>query len=172
MQVLSGKKNLAKNASVRALDSIEAGGWSKAKVVDGRLLPDPGEADASYRPATMVRKEFEVRGPIRRAVASVTGLGLYELRINGRRVGDHVFAPDWTRYCKHIQYQTYDVTDLLREGRNAVGAQLGGGWWSRPAYVPAAHEEHAVLSPDAIGHRIVGRFGANHRNRSVVAGEQ
>ena len=122
MQVLSGKKNLAKHAPVTALDSIEAGGWSKANLVDGRLLPEPGEIDASYRPATMVRKEFDVRGPIKRAVASVTGLGLYELRINGRRVGDHLLAPEWTRYSKRIQYQTYDVTDLLRDGRNAVGA--------------------------------------------------
>ena len=62
MQVLSGKKNLAKNRTVTALDSIEAGGWSKARLVDGRLLPDPGEGDASYRPATMVRKEFECAG--------------------------------------------------------------------------------------------------------------
>ena len=73
-----------------------------------------------------------MRGPIKRAIVSVTGLGLYELRINGRRVGDHVLAPEWTRYRNRIQYQTYDVTELLREGRNAVGAQLGGGWWAGP----------------------------------------
>jgi alpha-L-rhamnosidase len=80
----------------------------------------------------MVRKEFEVRGPIKRAVASVTGLGLYEMRISGRRVGDQMLAPDWTRYCKRIRYQTYDVTDLLGEGHNAIGAQMGGGWWTGP----------------------------------------
>ena len=52
-----------------------------------------------------------MRGPIKRAVVSVTGLGLYELRINGQRVGDHLLAPEWTRYSKRIQYQTYDVTE-------------------------------------------------------------
>ena len=80
----------------------------------------------------MLRKEFDVRGPITRAVVSVTGLGVYELRINGNRVGDHILAPEWTRYCRRIQYQTYDVTDLLRAGKNAVGAELGGGWWTGP----------------------------------------
>jgi alpha-L-rhamnosidase len=132
MQVFSGKKNLAKGTPVTSMDSIDLGGWSRDRLTDGRLLPDSAEVDASNRPATMVRKEFEVRGPIKRAVASVTGLGLYELRINGRRVGDHVLAPEWTRYCNRIQYQTYDVTDLLREGRNAVAAQVGNGWWAGP----------------------------------------
>lgn len=87
-------------------------------------------AAPSTGPATMVRKEFEVGGPIKRATVSVTGLGLYELRINGQRVGDHLLAPEWTRYSKTIQYQTYDVTDLVKNGKNAVGAQIGGGWWT------------------------------------------
>ncbi len=123
---------MAERAAVTAADSIEAGGWSKAKLVDGRLLPERGGADIAEQPATMLRKDFELRGPVKRAVASVTGLGLYELSINGQRVGDHVLAPDWTRYRKRIQYQTYDVTALVRQGRNAVGAQLGGGWWTGP----------------------------------------
>ena len=132
LQVLAAGKNVAERAAVTAADSIEAGAWSKAKLVDGRLLPERGGTDISEQPATMLRKDFDLRGPIKRAVASVTGLGLYELSINGQRVGDHVLAPDWTRYSKRIQYQTYDVTALVRNGRNAVGAQLGGGWWTGP----------------------------------------
>ena len=62
----------------------------------------------------------------------MTGLGLFELRINGQRVGDHLLAPEWTRYSKRIQYQTYDVTGLLRDGKNVVGAQVAGGWWTGP----------------------------------------
>lgn len=89
----------------------------------------PAVTNASAQPAIMVRKEFDLPGTVKRAVVSVTGLGLYELRINGRRVGDHLLAPEWTRYGNRIQYQTYDVTDLLLSGRNAVGAQLHGGWW-------------------------------------------
>ena len=50
------------------------------------------------------------------------------MEINGRRVGDQVLAPDWTSYDKRLQYQTYDVTDLVKRGPNAVGVTLGDGW--------------------------------------------
>ncbi|MBU4273755.1 MAG: glycoside hydrolase family 78 protein [Planctomycetes bacterium] len=83
-------------------------------------------------PALMVRKEFSVPGAIKRATVSVTGLGLYDLHINGSKVGDRLLAPEWTRYGDRIQYQTYDVTDLLRAGNNAIGAQLSEGWWAGP----------------------------------------
>ena len=133
MQVLSGENNLAKGATVLASSSIEGGGWAKEKLVDGRVLPEVGGTDdVTQRPVTMLRKEFDVAKPIKRAIVTVTGLGLYELRINGRRVGDHLLAPEWTRYSTRIQYQTYDVTDLLRDGRNAVGAQVANGWWTGP----------------------------------------
>ena len=132
MQVLSGDKNLALGKAVIAHNSIESDAWSTAKLVDGRLLPEKGNLFLPSPSATMVRKDFEVRGPIRQATVSVTGLGLYELRINGQKVGDHLLAPEWTRYSKRIQYQTYDITDLVRNGKNAVGAQIAGGWWTGP----------------------------------------
>jgi alpha-L-rhamnosidase len=132
MQVLSGTKNVAKGCAVTALDAIELGGWSKHRLVDGRLVSDSPASDPIDCLTAMLRKEFSIDGPIKRATVSVTGLGLYELRINGQRVGDHLLAPEWTLYRKRIQYQTYDVTTLLREGSNAVGAMLGGGWWSGP----------------------------------------
>ena len=58
-----------------------------------------------------------------------TALGLYELRINGRRVGDHVLAPDWTDYRNRVRYQVYDVAGLLKPGDNAVAALLAKGWY-------------------------------------------
>ncbi|HOS91931.1 MAG TPA: family 78 glycoside hydrolase catalytic domain, partial [Armatimonadota bacterium] len=76
------------------------------------------------------RKEFRLDQPVTSARAYVSGLGLYELRINGRKVGADELAPGWTLYDKRVQYQTFDVTDLLRSGRNAVGAVVGNGWWS------------------------------------------
>ena len=133
MKVLLGENNFAQGATVLASSSIEGGGWAKDKLVDGRVYPSPGGGDDdSQRTATMLRKEFDVAKPIKRAIVTVTGLGLYELRINGRRVGDHLLAPEFTRYCKRIQYQTYDVTNLLCDGKNAVGAQVAGGWWAGP----------------------------------------
>jgi alpha-L-rhamnosidase len=76
-----------------------------------------------------MRKEFSVKGKVARARAYASGLGCYELTINGRRVGDSIFTPGWTKYVERIQYQTYDVTDLLKSGPNAVGAMLGNAWW-------------------------------------------
>ena len=131
LQALSGGANVAQGSAVSALDSTESGGWSKAKLTDGRLLPDPGTAMVTP-PATMLRKEFALAGSVKRATVSVTGLGLYELTLNGQRVGDHLLAPEWTRFGKRIQYQTYDVTPLLRDGANAIGAQLCSGWWAGP----------------------------------------
>ena len=56
-------------------------------------------------------------------------LGVYEAQINGAVVGDHVLAPGWTSYDHRLRYQTFDVTALLQEGRNAIGAILGDGWY-------------------------------------------
>ncbi len=76
------------------------------------------------------RKEFEVAGAVKRAAIYASARGLFELRINGRRVGEDIFAPEWTDYHKRIQYRTYDVTGLITRGRNVIGAVLGDGWWS------------------------------------------
>ena len=92
----------------------------------------PATADDTTRsnPAPMLRKEFALdAGPIASARAYVTALGLYEMQINGRRVGDQMLAPGWTSYDKRLEYQSYDVTDLVRSGTNALGVTLGDGWY-------------------------------------------
>lgn len=75
-----------------------------------------------------VRKEFSIKGKIRSARAYVTGLGLYTLEINGRRIGEECLTPYCNSYDAWIQYQTYDITEVLKEGSNAVGAMLSNGW--------------------------------------------
>jgi alpha-L-rhamnosidase len=81
-------------------------------------------------PSPLLRKSFTLDKPIRSATVSICGLGYYELRMNGRRVGDHVLDPAFTRYDRRALYVTYDVTELVRQGRNAVGVQLGNGWYN------------------------------------------
>jgi alpha-L-rhamnosidase len=81
-------------------------------------------------PVQMLRKEFLLDKPAGHATVTVSALGLYELYINGERVGNHQLAPEWTDYQRHIQYQTFDVTKLLKPGRNAITASLGDGWYS------------------------------------------
>lgn len=77
--------------------------------------------------ARYFRKEFKADKPVRQATASIIGLGLYELYLNGQRVGEQVLAPGPTDYTQGVKYNTYDVTALLRPGPNAVGAVLGNG---------------------------------------------
>ncbi len=93
------------------------------------IEPDLGDDPAKPGPAPMLRREFKLSGRVKSARAYVTSHGLYEMHLNGRRVGDDVFTPGWTSYTKRLQYQTYDVTSLLRTGDNAVGVVLSDGWY-------------------------------------------
>jgi alpha-L-rhamnosidase len=78
----------------------------------------------------LLRREIDLSKKIRTAKAYVTGLGYYEFYINGTRAGDHVLAPAKTPYHQYILYDTYDVTDLLKQGINAFGIHLGNGWYN------------------------------------------
>jgi len=80
-------------------------------------------------PAPYLRREFDIAGDVKRASLHITALGLYECEINGQRVGDCVLTPGWTVYGKRVTYQTYDVTEFLNAGANAIGAILGDGWY-------------------------------------------
>ncbi len=82
-----------------------------------------------YAPSPYFRKEFDVTKKVSKAVVYVTAHGLYELRLNGRKVGEEALTPGWTTYGKRLQYQIYDVTQQLQNGTNAVGAVLGDGWY-------------------------------------------
>ncbi|MDP9183326.1 MAG: family 78 glycoside hydrolase catalytic domain, partial [Actinomycetota bacterium] len=79
---------------------------------------------------TYLRRDINIAAPVRRARAYVTALGLYELHCNGQRVGDARFTPGWTDYAQRVQYQVLDLTDLLVEGTNALGAVLVDGWYA------------------------------------------
>lgn len=76
------------------------------------------------------RKEFSAKKSIKRATVYATALGIYELEVNGKRVGDAYFAPGWTDYRQRAYYRGYDVTDLVKEGDNAIGASVADGWYS------------------------------------------
>ena len=81
-------------------------------------------------PAHQFRKEFDAGKTIQRATIYATALGIYELQLNGQRVGDAYFAPGWTDYHQRAYYNTYDVTPLVKRGKNAIGAWLADGWYS------------------------------------------
>lgn len=92
---------------------------------------EPGwdEDAAQSNPSPYLRAEFNLDRPILSARAYVTAHGLYELFLNGERVGDACYTPGYTSYDHRLQYQAHDVTGLLQNGENAIGAVLGDGWY-------------------------------------------
>jgi alpha-L-rhamnosidase len=82
-----------------------------------------------YSPSPHFRKEFQTTKTVATARIYVTSHGFYELQLNGKKVGDQVLTPGWTSYGKRLQYQVYDVTNMLLKGNNAIGVVLGDGWY-------------------------------------------
>ncbi|MBP7948530.1 MAG: glycoside hydrolase family 78 protein [Verrucomicrobiales bacterium] len=130
MELLDGEKSIAAGSRITTSDSMESGAWSNRHLVDGCTRTVPPDSGPAALPATQVRKSFQLEAPVRRATVFVSALGLYELHLNGRRVGNALLAPEWTDYRKRVQYQTHDVTALVQAGPNAVGALLGEGWFA------------------------------------------
>jgi alpha-L-rhamnosidase len=93
------------------------------------ITPDLAEDAGKSNPSPLLRREFALKKKVARARLYATAMGLYELHLNGKRVGDQYFTPGWTAYDFRYQYQTYDVTGILRDGDNAVAAMLGDGWF-------------------------------------------
>ncbi|RTQ51613.1 alpha-L-rhamnosidase [Hymenobacter gummosus] len=107
------------------------------------VLPVDGKKDM-YQGSNvlpLLRKDFRVAKKLRRATAYVCGLGQFELRLNGQKVGDHFLDPAWTKYDRHAQYVSFDVTEQLRKGDNAVGVMLGNGFY----YVPPVKGRYRKL---------------------------
>ncbi|HTJ10479.1 MAG TPA: family 78 glycoside hydrolase catalytic domain [Dinghuibacter sp.] len=91
---------------------------------------EPGyDEDPVMRPSPLFRKAFNLHKTVKTAIAYITSHGMYEAYLNGKRIGDACLAPGWTSYNKRLQYQAYDVTSLLRNGDNALGAMIGSGWY-------------------------------------------
>jgi alpha-L-rhamnosidase len=85
--------------------------------------------DGKVGPTPMFAKQFDVNGEIKSARLYITSHGLYEATLNGKRVGDELFTPGWTSYNKRLQYQTYDVSSLLKKGINSTLVTIGDGWY-------------------------------------------
>ena len=80
-------------------------------------------------PVDCFRKNLSVTGEVKSARLYITACGLYEAKVDGRRIGDFVLAPGHTDYRKRVQYQTYDVTEMLTAGEHALTVQLADGWY-------------------------------------------
>jgi len=114
--------------------------WSDAAYFEmGKLADESWEAqwispaweedEKKSMPSPYLRKEFQLAKTLKSARLYVSARGLYQVEINGKRIGDQEFTPGWTTYNHRIQYQVYDVTGDLRSKSNALGIVLGDGWF-------------------------------------------
>ncbi|GGN34218.1 alpha-L-rhamnosidase [Streptomyces fuscichromogenes] len=158
VRTATGERKVFTDASWRAVDQQPADGWTESGFDDsdwpaarvaaawgggpwGQVVP------VSYA-VTQLRREFRLpRRKVARARLYATALGLYEAHLNGSRVGTDQLAPGWTDYRTRVQYQTYDVTDLLRPGANALGAYLAPGWYAGNVgmFGPGQYGSHPAL---------------------------
>lgn len=101
-------------------------GFAEAKWIGSEWVGGP----RTSAPPPYLRKTFQVPAGLKQARLYITALGLYEARLNGRKVGREELTPGWSDYRKTVYYQTYDVTALLKPGEdNCLGAILGDGWY-------------------------------------------
>ncbi|WP_091467045.1 glycoside hydrolase family 78 protein [Paenarthrobacter nitroguajacolicus] len=115
-------------------------GWSQPSAVETGLLepvdwtataitPSWDEDPEADRRPPLLRRGFTLDRPVASARLYVTAHGLYEVEINGVRVGDDALSPGWTVYGQRLRYYTYDVTERVTDGENAIGAFLADGWY-------------------------------------------
>lgn len=119
----SGKASAWSEPAYWEMGLLQPGDWKAKWIVPGFV------EDSVMRPSPMFRKEFTSNKKIQSARAYITSHGIFEAFINGQRVGDAYLTPGWTSYNKRLQYMVFDVTSLVKQGNNAIGAMLGSGWY-------------------------------------------
>ncbi|MBC8080644.1 MAG: glycoside hydrolase family 78 protein [Gorillibacterium sp.] len=126
---MQGKLSEWSEAARWTMGLLEEADWQAHWIgIDSLPNDDTTIAEGTVPAPRYLRNTFSISGAVRTAVLYVTSLGVYEMHLNGKRVGDHLLAPEWTNYHKRIQYQTYEVTDILASGVNSIAAVLGNGW--------------------------------------------
>ena len=150
----------------------EASEWTEVqRFVTGRIAAAPMQPFISFKdespfhkereklhlsPARYYRSTFSPEKKVVRAVAHASALGIYELHVNGSKVGDAYFAPGWTNYRKRAYYNTYDLTPMLADGKNAIGAVVADGWYA--GYV--GYGKLVGYGPHKTGRNIYGKTPA------------
>ena len=118
--------------------------WQNAKWIAYDILPDVGrivpfahgrgkkEWGARKDISPLLRKNFSINKPVKNATVFISGLGHFEMSLNGEKTGDHFLDPGWTQYSKHALYVTFDISRQIKKGDNTIGVILGNGFY----YIP------------------------------------
>lgn len=132
--------------------------WPACRVIGDYGVQPWGQLSATEvftPPPVLLRSSlFQVPKPLKRATLFATGLGWFDCYLNGARVSDDRLNPGWTDYNKRVYYRAYDVTPLLKSGRNIMGAVLADGWYS--GYIGGGHKrEHYGKNPRFRGQLLI-----------------
>ena len=120
-----GKASQWSNITVWQMGMMDLASW-KAQWIT------MGYDESPKRESPILRNEFSITKEIAQATAVITSHGIYQSYLNGEKIGDAYLTPGWTSYNKRLQYQLYDVTSQLKQGKNAISAHLGSGWYRSP----------------------------------------
>lgn len=107
------------------------------------ILPTDGKKETVQggNVLPMFRKNFMITKAVKKATLFISGLGQFDMHLNGKKIGDHFLDPGWTKYDKQAQYVTFDLTDALKTGENVIGVMLGNGFY----YIPPVKERYRKL---------------------------
>lgn len=123
-----GKETAWSNPAQWSMGLLQPADWSARWIgLDTFFAPEQPHAVFTRLAARYLRKDFTVAKKIKQAKVYISGLGLYELYINGEKIGNQVLAPGPTQYEKKVFYNCFDVTDKITPGKNAIGTILGNG---------------------------------------------
>jgi alpha-L-rhamnosidase len=121
----TGSDWLAASNPAEGWQQLKSPEWANAVAALSKPLFDPWVSE----PAICCRRSFTLGAGIRRARLYITALGAYEARLNGQKIGDGYLAPESTDFTRRVLYRSFDVTDLLVQGENVIGAIVGDGWY-------------------------------------------
>lgn len=147
VMVWDNKGNVSKWSSIGfwQMGLLRKSDWTNAKWIAYNSLPDSliivpaehgnGKKEWGKRANVLplFRKTFFLNKAVKLATVFISGLGQFEMSLNGTKVGDHFLDPGWTKYSKQVQYVTFDVTQQVLKGENVIGVILGNGFY----YIPS-----------------------------------
>lgn len=124
VRVWTGSGNSFETSAVNSFETglMDVRNWKGSWISDGHGI--------DTKPAPYFRNTFDVDKKVKKARLYISAAGLYEVSVNGKRVGDHVLDPTYTRFDRRLLYVTHDVTKLMSSGKNAIGVLLGNGWFN------------------------------------------
>jgi alpha-L-rhamnosidase len=152
VRVWDNKNNSAQSSIAHwQMGLLTSTDWKGAKWIADEKMPDSnvnvlptdGKKDKynANNVQPLLRKDFLVGKKIKKATAFISGLGHFEMSLNGSKVGQDFLAPGWTKYDKEALYVTYDITSQLKSGKNAIGIMLGNGFY----YIPPVKNRYRKL---------------------------